>query len=598
MSVETSIIIRTLNEAKHLENLLSGIRDQNYSDCEVLLVDSGSTDGTLDIAQRYGVSIYHIPTEEFTFGRALNLGCGRAQGRYLVFASGHVWPVSNNWLRNLIKPFEEPSIGMIYGRQRGVETSSLSELRDLYVNYGLSSKILVDEPNGNNGNAAIRRDLWLRQPFDESLPGLEDIDWAKNIQQQGYRIYYAADAAVYHVHEETLKQVHRRYLREAIAYKRIFPGHRFSRTELAKGISYAIVRDFLYALRHRRLRQVLQVPGTRLAEYLGTYQGNRWHRKRSRVTVGSLEIPKVSKSVVVEEPGHHELKDTVVPEVGAGEVLIRVAYAGVCATDLALASGPQDTDGPVRYPLSPGHEFSGVVVKIGPSVRGLKKGQKVVGRGSGRGSVGAYCRFLKLPARYVYPLPDDIPLKSAVLIETVATSLATLKTLPISPGNHVCVVGAGPLGNVGTQLLRHKGIRVSVVDPNEQRLKLLHKYDVDTHTKLGPLDDYDYYLVEANDHSLSMSGLEKKQESVAVISCSGRSAALDSQNTGGGSEFDLVMDTAWREAIRLVGKGTVNLYDHTAVVEPLEEYQRVWHAQANCERFKVLLSAGPELEDL
>ena len=61
---------------------------------------------------------------------------------------------------------------------------------------------------------------------------------------------------------------------------------------------------------------------------------------------------------------------------------------------------------------------------------------------------------------------------------------------------------------------------------------------------------------------------------------------------------DAALDTDWREAIRLVRKGIVNLYDHTAVVEPLEEYERVWHAQANCEWFKVLLSAEPELEDL
>ena len=455
MSVETSIIIRTLNEAKHLESLLAGIRDQNYSDWEVILVDSGSTDGTLDIAQRYGVSIHHIPKEEFTFGRALNLGCGRAQGRYLVFASGHVWPVSNGWLRNLVKPFEEPSIAMVYGRQRGTDANRVSELRDLYVNYASSSKILVDEPNGNNGNAAIRRDLWLRQRFDESLPGLEDIDWARKVQQQGYRVYYAADAAVYHVHQETLRQVYRRYLGEAIAYKRMFPGYQFTLSELVKGITYAIVRDLLYAMRHRQLRKMLQEPGTRLAEYLATYKGNRWHRKRSRATAGGLELPKVSKSVVIEGPGRHDLKETVVPEVGAGEVLVRVAYAGVCAADIELAHGKREK--PPRtiepYPTIPGHEFAGVVVKTGPGVTGLKRGQKVVGRGGG----GAYSRFLKLPAGYVYTLPDDIPLKSAALIESVATGITSLKTLPIALGHRVCVVGAGPLGNLSAQLLRHRG---------------------------------------------------------------------------------------------------------------------------------------------
>ncbi|MCH8923745.1 MAG: glycosyltransferase, partial [Planctomycetes bacterium] len=81
----------------------------------------------------------------------------------------------------------------------------------------------LDEARGNNGNAAIRRDLWLDQPFDEDLPGMEDIDWARKAVSNNYRVYYAADAGVYHVHEETLKQVYRRNHREALAVKQMFP---------------------------------------------------------------------------------------------------------------------------------------------------------------------------------------------------------------------------------------------------------------------------------------------------------------------------------------------------------------------------------------
>ena len=105
MDVETSIVIRTLNEGKHLEKVFQGIHGQNYRDWEVVLVDSGSTDRTLEIARRYGARIYHIPQQEFTYGRSLNLGCREAQGDYLVFVSGHVWPITNNWLGNLVEPF-------------------------------------------------------------------------------------------------------------------------------------------------------------------------------------------------------------------------------------------------------------------------------------------------------------------------------------------------------------------------------------------------------------------------------------------------------------------------------------------------------------
>ena len=131
MAVQTSIVILTLNEAKHLGNLMQGIHNQNYHDWEIILVDSGSTDATLEIAEKYGAHIYHIPSHEFTFGRSLNLGCSKANGDYLVFASGHVWPITNNWLRNLVKPFDEPSVTMVYGRQRATDANRLCEQRDL-----------------------------------------------------------------------------------------------------------------------------------------------------------------------------------------------------------------------------------------------------------------------------------------------------------------------------------------------------------------------------------------------------------------------------------------------------------------------------------
>ena len=143
MTVETSIVIRTLNEAKHLESLMQGIHSQSYRDWEIVLVDSGSSDGTLEIAEKYGARIFHIPKDEFTFGRSLNMGCAEARGKYLVFASGHVWPITNNWLKNITRPFDEKSVAMVYGRQRGTGANRLPQLRDLQMQFGTPSPVLV-----------------------------------------------------------------------------------------------------------------------------------------------------------------------------------------------------------------------------------------------------------------------------------------------------------------------------------------------------------------------------------------------------------------------------------------------------------------------
>ena len=101
-----SIIIRTLNEDKYLEKLLISIGKQkiNGFKSEVVIVDSGSTDRTLQIAKKYKARVTFIKKKNFTFGRSLNVGCNFANGEYFVFISGHCIPVNKNWLHELIEP--------------------------------------------------------------------------------------------------------------------------------------------------------------------------------------------------------------------------------------------------------------------------------------------------------------------------------------------------------------------------------------------------------------------------------------------------------------------------------------------------------------
>ena len=631
MAVEASVVIRTLNEAKHVGDLLKGIQEQNYTDWEIILVDSGSTDGTVDIARQNGANIYHIPRDEFTFGRSLNLGCAKANGSYLVFASGHVQPTNNNWLRNLIEPFAEPSVAMVYGRQRGTDSNRLSEVRDLQMNYGATSSILVNQPNGNNGNAAVRKDLWLRNPFDESLPGLEDVDWARRIQKEGYRVYYAADAAVYHVHEETLRQVYRRFLREAIAFKRIFPNRRFTRSDLLKSLSYSIVRDLLYAFRHRKPSKVFSIPSTRLAEFLGTYNGMSYHKTLLRGTVKDTVTPSTSRSVVIDGPGRHSLRVTPVPRLSHDEALIQVGYVGVCATDVEVANGRLEyyEQGMAHFPIVPGHEYSGVLVDTGPAAGRLKKGQKVVGEcavGCGRCSAcdvgeyyrcprrqevgvinknGAYAHYLSIPAKYVHMLPSDVPLKYGALVEPTAVCLKGLRKLTLEPGRNVCVVGAGSLGNLCAQLLLNQGLKVTSLDRDPRRLKLLEKYDVDTLTELLSFDKYDYVIEASGNEQVlpQIIATSKPSSQILLLGLPYTTPVSTSFSTVTGYDKTVFGSVAshsqdWRKAIRLIHTGAVNLEDHTDVVEPLDSYKQAWESMETRKHFKVLLRVNDGLASL
>ena len=85
-----SIIIRAYNEEKHIGRLLEGIKQQTIKDVEVILVDSGSTDSTIDIAKSYGAQVVRIPSAEFTFGRSLNYGIKEAKREFIIIASAHI----------------------------------------------------------------------------------------------------------------------------------------------------------------------------------------------------------------------------------------------------------------------------------------------------------------------------------------------------------------------------------------------------------------------------------------------------------------------------------------------------------------------------
>jgi L-ascorbate metabolism protein UlaG (beta-lactamase superfamily) len=126
-----SVVVRTLNEARYLGELLEGIAIQQTDglDFEVVLVDSGSTDDTLAIAEHYGCRILHITREEFSFGRSLNMGCEAASGDILVITSGHCVPADPHWLQALCHPLMEGHAQYSYGKQLGGGQSHFSECR-------------------------------------------------------------------------------------------------------------------------------------------------------------------------------------------------------------------------------------------------------------------------------------------------------------------------------------------------------------------------------------------------------------------------------------------------------------------------------------
>jgi len=302
--MRASIVIRTLNEAQHLDDLMQMIAGQKTDGLEVetVLIDSGSTDGTVTIAEAHGARITTISKTEFSFGRSLNRGCDFATGDFLVFISGHCVPVDPHWLQRLCQPLIDGTTNYTYGRQIGDDTSNYSERRIFAKYFPDTSQVPQEGFFCNNANSAITRTAWERFRFDEELTGLEDMELAKRMVQAGYKIGYVANAPVFHHHQESWRQVRRRFEREALALRRIMPEVHLTWLDVARFTIASIWGDWRAARRNKiTSTRLIDMARYRWNQFTGSYKGNHQHKVLSQGAKERFFYPQVSKKADQDE---------------------------------------------------------------------------------------------------------------------------------------------------------------------------------------------------------------------------------------------------------------------------------------------------------
>jgi len=526
---EASVIIRTFNEERYLGGLFAGLREQTYQAFETIVVDSGSVDRTRAIASELGDQLIRIEPHDFTFGYSLNVGIRSARGRLIVIVSAHTAPADERWLESILAPFADEQVAMVYSRQRGVEASKFGERQDFERTFPMEREVL--EPHGffaNNASSAIRRDLWSRHEFDESLPGLEDIEWAKHWISQGYRVVYEPRSAIFHIHQETWPQVRRRYHREAQAARMIGIRRRSELPSTAWREVRHCLADLVAASQTGELpAKASEIVRFRWEKLVGTSGGLLTEPPaRQSAEQRQLLFDRPYRAVVIEGPGRAAIRRRQLPQLKPSEVLIRVAFQGVCGTDLEIFDGELTyyKNGLAKYPIVPGHELSGTIAAVGPNVQGFTEGDRVVVeciQGCGRCSAclkdnaigcpqraelgvigldGGYAEYLVTPSRFVHRIPDSMALAAACLCEPVAVVLKGLRRLERARGNaepgRCAVVGAGAIGHLTARLLHSRGHEVTVFDRDPRRLELFDHSGVHTAGRADNLADFEV-LVEA-----------------------------------------------------------------------------------------------------
>lgn len=275
-----SIIVRTYNEQKYLGECLSSIFNQDTKmRYDVIVVDSGSVDNTLNIANDYPVKIINISKADFTFGRSLNTGCRAATGRILVFISAHCIPKTPNWLEKLIDPILAGRAQYSFSRQIGRTGITNPSEEMFFKKYYPEQKVShVTDYFVNNASAAVAADCWQKFHFNEELTGLEDLMLGKQLVNDGGSIEYVPDSMVEHIHEETWEQIKNRFEREAVALKEIEHSLAISFDDSIVLFFRALLKD-LACIRRVTFGVCLQVLKYRSAQYFGCFRGGRLSRE-------------------------------------------------------------------------------------------------------------------------------------------------------------------------------------------------------------------------------------------------------------------------------------------------------------------------------
>jgi rhamnosyltransferase len=238
--IDVTVAILTFNGELYLERILDGIEQQDFEGTvEVLVIDSGSTDGTLNIVGRHpSVRLHQIPNSEFGHGRTRNLAATLAKGAIVAFLTHDAVPADPHWLRELVTPFSKfPGVEGVVGRQiarpncvpllkyeirrvfstQGPEFATTISYRtdafDRLPSYWLPAAFYSDV------NSAARREFLLKTVAYRDVDYAEDQLFGRDLLDGGYLKAYAARGAVEHSNDLTYREYKKRIFDEIVGLR-------------------------------------------------------------------------------------------------------------------------------------------------------------------------------------------------------------------------------------------------------------------------------------------------------------------------------------------------------------------------------------------
>jgi len=300
LAEKVSVVIPTFNAGPGFEELLRKLAAQEGAfEREIVVVDSGSTDGTAELAGRYGAAVHRISGAKFNHGATRDLGISLSAGEYVALTVQDAVPLDGRWLAAMVENLENDGrVAVVYGRHvprpdAGVLTRALvgnltvaglerreQEIRDEAYYRALPPAQRRRVAAFDNVSSCLRRTVWEEFPFGEA-DFAEDLRWGKRVVEAGYKIVYEPRSVVVHSHERGALYDLRRHYVDQLVLNELFGARMVpSLPRLILGVPYSARHVYRLLRREepapeKRSRLLLSAATYALATQLGAYLGGK-----------------------------------------------------------------------------------------------------------------------------------------------------------------------------------------------------------------------------------------------------------------------------------------------------------------------------------
>jgi rhamnosyltransferase len=248
-----TIVVRSFNEGWALKGTLAGIVAQDYRAWELIVIDSGSTDGSVELIRKANPRHFiQIPPKAYKPGRVMNRAMELASTRSTVFLNADATPEGTGWLRPLVYALENPNTAAVFGRQVPRPGCWAVYAHDYERCFGKDRESAKWPHFFSMVSSGLRKDIWAKRGFREDLQYSEDDEYTRWCRAQGYQVVYCPESVVTHSHNYPPEQAFKRSFGEAKALAAVWPGQLDDfnwRRTVWLGWMNDLRRDFRFCLR-------------------------------------------------------------------------------------------------------------------------------------------------------------------------------------------------------------------------------------------------------------------------------------------------------------------------------------------------------------